>query len=235
MTDAAVANVPELTGYDIHWNHSQKKGYSGVAILVSNDVSRLGLTVERIVPGMGDDIADAEGRVLTAYLTCGLAVVNAYVPNSGGKLARLPYRTETFEPRMRSFVNELAAKYSVLYCGDLNVAHEVIDIHNSKGNQKNAGHTPQERGQFGMLLKSGAGWVDCWRRLYNDYSGYTFYSRRFGPRLKNDKKGWRLDYHVIDKKSFDKDIVHDCFVRPNVDGSDHYPLVVDYEIKKLLQ
>lgn len=230
MTEAAMKDVPDIEGYTVYWYHSKRKGYSGVAVFVNNNVTSLNLKVQRVKEGFGDDVSDAEGRVLSLFLNNGMAIINAYVPNSGGELARLGYRTGTFEPRMRTFLNETAKNWNVVYCGDLNVAHEEIDIHDSKGNQKSAGHTPEERQEFATLLSSGKGWVDCWRHIYKLYPGYTYYSRRFGTRLKTSGKGWRLDYHVLDKATFDKGVVSDCFVRPNVEGSDHYPLILDYRI-----
>lgn len=230
MTDEAMSEIDDFEGYDVHWNHSKRKGYSGVAVFVRKDLDRLGVSVSKVEHGCGEKVADTEGRVTTLYLSNEVALVNAYVPNSGGKLARLGYRTEEFEPAMRAYLNKLAEKWSVVYTGDLNVAHEVIDIHNSKGNQKSAGHTPEERTAFGEFLKSGVGWADSWRRRHPEFSGYTYYSRRFGDRLKRDGKGWRLDYFVIDEKSFQIGVVNDLFVRPEVEGSDHYPLVIDYKL-----
>ncbi|CAN8076380.1 unnamed protein product [Agarophyton chilense] len=231
MTEEAMDGIPDVEGYDTHWNHSTtKKGYSGVAVFINSNIRSLGLILERVEKGMGDEVADTEGRVLSMFFNNRLAIINSYVPNSGGKLARLDYRTTTFEPKMRDFLNKTAESWNVVYCGDLNVAHEEIDIHDSKGNKKSAGHTPEERKEFGHLLHSGMGWIDSWRTLYEEYPGYTYYSRRFGTRLREAGKGWRLDYHLIDSKSFKVGVVRDCFVRPGVDGSDHYPLVLDYHI-----
>lgn len=230
MTPVALTEIPQFDQYQVHWNHSERKGYSGVAVFVNNSINSLGVSIDHVKTGMGDEVADSEGRVLTLHLSNRLAVVNAYIPNSGGKLARLGYRTETFELKMREFLNAKATDWDVVYCGDLNVAHEEIDIHESKRNAKSAGHTPEERAEFGKLLSSGNGWVDCWRHLYKNFPGYTFYSRRFGPRLKNSGKGWRLDYHVLAKKTFEKNVLHDSFVRSEICGSDHYPLVLDYRL-----
>lgn len=231
MTEKALEDMDDFEGYHVHWNHSEKKGYSGVAIFERDDLDRLGVKIEKVEKGCGEETADAEGRVLTAYFSNGLALVNCYVPNSGSELKRLDYRTNKFEPQMRSFLNTLQGNYNVIYTGDLNCAHEEIDIHNSKGNQKSAGHTPEERKSFGVFLESGNGWTDAWRSMYAEYSGFTYYSRRFGERMKNAGKGWRLDYFVIDKATWDNDKVRDLFVRPDVTGSDHYPLVLDYQVK----
>lgn len=232
MTPVAVEDFPEVEGYSVHWNHSEKKGYSGVAFFIRDDLSERkgGLKVKEVKNGMGLEEADFEGRVLTCYFENGLALVNAYVPNSGGKLARLGFRTSSFEPAMRHYLNRLAEDHSVVYCGDLNVAHMPIDIHNSKGNQKSAGHTPQERQEFTTFLESGEGWKDTFREQYPEAHGYTYYSRRFGPRLKSEGKGWRLDYHILDSSSFNRGAVSDIYIRTDVAGSDHYPLILEYEL-----
>lgn len=231
MTEKAVEDFPEIDGYDVHWNHSEKKGYSGVAFFIREDLGRRKkVVIDRVEPGMGLPEADREGRVLTCYLSNGLALVNAYVPNSGGQLARLGFRTSTFEPAMRKFLDGLTEKHRVVYCGDLNVAHMEIDIHNSKGNQKSAGHTPEERQEFSNLLESGKRWIDSFRKLNPGVPGYTYFSRRFGPRLKSEGKGWRLDYHVLDSASFQNGVVEDIYIRSDVEGSDHYPLVLEYRV-----
>lgn len=229
MTPEAVAGFDGVPGYTPHWFHSDRKGYSGVAAFIRNDLPHSFKTMQ-VTRGMSDPTADSEGRVLTLFLPNSICLVNAYVPNAGSKLVRLDYRTTVFEPAMRTYLASLAEKHSVIYCGDLNVAYQPLDIHNSKGNAKSAGHTPQEREQFGVLLDHTPGWVDCYRALYPPYSGYTFYSRRFGTRLREQGKGWRLDYFIVDQQTFDKSIVSNCFVRPDVDGSDHYPLILDIKM-----
>lgn len=231
MHPEACETFPGIEGYDVHWNHSIKKGYSGVAVFVRHGLEDK-TKISAVETGMGLEEADYEGRIIRIELDGTLVIVNAYVPNSGGKLKRLEFRTETFEPAMRQFLDGLKKEGKrVIYCGDLNVAHEVIDIHNSKGNQKSAGHTPQEREQFSILLKSGAGWADSFRRLYPGVRGYTYYSRRFGDKMKKEGKGWRLDYHVLDAESFAKGVVSDIYVRKDVMGSDHYPLVLEYKLR----
>ncbi len=191
MSEDAVKEFPELDTHDVYWSHSQKKrGYSGVAVICSKDLLKTkDLSVETVTPGMGNAEADAEGRVLTVVLSNDIAIVNAYVPNAGGKLARLPYRTGTFEPEMRTFLDKLRQKHRrVVYSGDLNVAHHPIDIHESKRNEKSAGHTPQERAEMTKLLTDD-GWRDVWRELHPRTRGYTYFSRRFGDRLKLQNKG----------------------------------------------
>lgn len=232
LHDAIVAadDFVQFEDYDIHWHHCVvKKGYSGVATFVRKDLAtRKGVSVEAIVPGIGEDESDREGRIQTISLSCGIAIVNAYVPNSGSKLARLQYRTEKFEPAMREFLQECASKHTagVLYCGDLNVAHHPIDIHNSKGNLKSAGHTPAERAEFSKLLE--AGWVDILRELYPEKRAYTYFSKRFGPRMKAERKGWRLDMFVANQKAFER--VLDSFIRYEENGSDHCPVAVKLRI-----
>lgn len=228
MTEEAVVEFPGVEGYDVFWNHSKKKGYSGVALFFRKDLGEK-VDVKSIEHGMGLEEADMEGRVIRVEFGNGLVIINAYVPNSGGKLARLGFRTEVFEPAMRAFLDAIKGEGKrVVYCGDLNVAHEVIDIHNSKGNQKSAGHTPQERAEFSKLLQSGDGWADSFRRIYPGVRGYTYFSRRFGSKMREEGKGWRLDYHMLDDKSFADGVVKDIYVRKDVEGSDHYPLVLEY-------
>lgn len=232
MTKEAVEEIPPVEGYDVYWNHSQKKGYSGVAVFMRKGLNEK-VVMKKVKCGMGLEEADKEGRVIRVEFEGGLNIVNAYVPNSGGKLARLGFRTEVFEPAMRQFLDSIKNEGGkIVYSGDLNVAHEVIDIHNSKGNQKSAGHTPQERKQFSILLESGQGWADSFRRVYPGVRGYTYFSRRFGNKMKKENKGWRLDYHVIDEESFGKGVVKDIYVRKDVEGSDHYPLVLEYRLLK---
>lgn len=190
LTSDTVKEVPEIDGYDMHWNHcTAKKGYSGVAVFVAKEMlERKGLSVQSVTPGMGDEETDSEGRILTTVLSNDIAIVNAYVPNAGNKLVRLSFRTETFEPKMRQFLDGLRKKHKrVVYSGDLNVAHNEIDIHNSKGNQKSSGHTPQERSEFGELLNSG--WVDVLRHMYPKKRAYTYFSLRFGDRMQRENKG----------------------------------------------
>lgn len=213
------------------------------------------LSVVSVDYAIGDAEADAEGRIITVRLQLAagevkavkkknndkndskkhFCLVVAYVPNAGGKLARLSYRTDVFERKMRDYLKSLADQnMSVIYCGDLNVAYQEIDIHNSKSNKKSAGHTPEERKAFGELLEHGPQWIDCYRALWPDYRGFTYFSRRFGTHLKLAGKGWRLDYFLVDRATYeDKKLrIADCFVRPEVEGSDHYPLVLDIDLNK---
>lgn len=254
MTEEAVKSFVCPPGYSVHWFHSERKGYSGVAVFLRDDhvffeseKSRCNEVIKlvKIDHGINDSIADSEGRVMTLHLTFKdehvdsnhtLCLVVAYVPNAGGKLARLGYRTKEFEPALRNHLKSLSDKgHSIIYCGDLNVAYEEIDIHDSKSNKKSAGHTAEERHEFGQLLEHDSKWIDCYRALYPEYPGYTYYSRRFGARLRQAGKGWRLDYFLMDQKSHSKDAIVDCFVRPDTEGSDHYPLILDVDMHKIMK
>jgi exodeoxyribonuclease III len=229
MTDEAVAKLADpdvLPGYTVFWAHSSTaKGKHGVATLVKKS---LAAQVSQI-DGPVEEIICDEGRMLVLDVETeehgSLTIINGYVPNSGGKLARLPYRTETFEPAMRKYLEDLKAKKgSVLYCGDLNCAHEEIDIHNSKGNRKNAGHTPEECAAFSEMLRPEGQYVDAFRAKYPHLEGaYTFWSARSKTtRVKN--AGWRLDYFICDKELYA--CVHDVRHLVHIDDSDHCPLEI---------
>lgn len=222
LTEVAAKELAEIEGYDVHWNHSTaKKGYSGVGVFISQKLlGDKNVSVESVKPGMGEEEADAEGRVLTVKLSNDLTVVNAYVPNAGGKLKRLEYRTGVWEPAMRGFLKSLEGP--VIYSGDLNCAHNEIDIHNSKGNQKSSGHTPEERKEFTNMLEDG--WVDVLREKFPHKRTYTYYSKRFGDRMQRENKGWRLDYHLVNQDAIAR--VDDIFTRFDQGGSDHLPHVI---------
>lgn len=233
MTPQAESEFCSFPGYTFYWYHSERKGYSGVAIAVHDDVNRLCGGPCSVSHGIRDSTADSEGRVLTLTLSNSLCIVNAYVPHSGAKLARLQYRISEFEPSLRRYLSELSKGHHVVYCGDLNVAHREIDIHDSKSNIKNAGHTPEERQEFGILLSTAPNWVDCYREFHPTFSGYTFYSRRFGSRMRDQGKGWRLDYFVVDRDLFQSGVVQSIFVRNQIEGSDHRPLVMDVDCSNI--
>lgn len=234
MTAKAELETPSIPGYIAHWYHSDRKGYSGVAVIVRADLPQLLNGTYTISRGIGDALADSEGRVLSVFLPYSLCIVNSYVPNAGSKLGRLDYRTTEFEPMLRRYISDLAKKHFVIYCGDLNVAHRELDVHDSKGNVKSAGHTPEEREQFGILLESPPTWIDLYRLLHPAFPGYTFYSRRFGPRMFQRGKGWRLDYFILDSRLYQSGIADACFVRHQIFGSDHFPLVMDINRDKIV-
>lgn len=202
----------EFDGYESYWNYADKKGYSGTAIYtrvkplsVSNDI--------------GIDEHDHEGRVITMefddfYLVC------VYVPNSQNELKRLTYRMK-WEDDFRSYVSGLAEKKGVVICGDLNVAHNDIDIKNPASNRHNAGFTDEERGKFNALLD--AGFVDSWRMLNPDTVKYSWWSYRFKARERN--AGWRIDYFIVSESM--KDRISGAEIHNEIFGSDHCPVELD--------
>lgn len=202
----------EFDGYESYWNYADKKGYSGTAIYtrvkplsVSNDI--------------GIDEHDHEGRVITMefddfYLVC------VYVPNSQDELKRLTYRMK-WEDDFRSYVSGLAEKKGVVICGDLNVAHNDIDIKNPASNRHNAGFTDEERGKFNALLD--AGFVDSWRMLNPDTVKYSWWSYRFKARERN--AGWRIDYFIVSESM--KNRISGSEIHNEIFGSDHCPVELD--------
>ena len=175
----------DLPQYHIYWNSADKKGYSGTAVFTKQEP--LSVTYD-----FGEDIHRHEGRVITCeypdfYLVC------CYTPNSQDELRRLSYRME-WEDAFRAYVSALDAKKPVVICGDLNVAHNEIDLKNPKTNRRSAGFTDEERGKFTELL--GAGFIDTFRYFYPEQEGiYSWWSYRFKAREKN--AGWRIDYYVF--------------------------------------
>lgn len=199
-----------LEGYHQHWNYAQKKGYSGTALFSKKEP--LSVTY-----GIGIEAHDTEGRVITAeYET--FYVVTVYTPNAQEGLKRLAYRME-WEDAFRSYLKQLEADKPVIFCGDLNVAHQEIDLKNPKTNQKNAGFTKEERGQFTALLE--AGFVDTFRYFYPEQEGiYSWWSYRFQARSKN--AGWRIDYFLVSDSL--KPYLKDSCIYTQVTGSDHCPV-----------
>lgn len=202
----------QFPGYESYWNYADKKGYSGTAIYTR--VKPLSVTMD-----MGIDQHDHEGRVIAAeyekfYLVC------VYVPNSQDELKRLDYRMQ-WEDDFRAYVTALAEKKSVVICGDLNVAHEEIDLKNPSSNRRNAGFTDEERGKFNELLS--AGFIDSWRMLNPDTVKYSWWSYRFQARQRN--AGWRIDYFLV-SDSF-RDSVTGAEIHNEILGSDHCPVELD--------
>ena len=200
--------LPE--GCNAYWNSAKKKGYSGTAIFTR--VEPLDVSF-----GIGIEEHDQEGRVITLELQ-DFYLVNVYVPNSRDGLVRLPYRM-TWEDDFRNFLHELDKKKAVIVCGDLNVAHQEIDIKNAKSNRRNAGFTDEERAKMTELLNSG--FTDTFRYLYPDTKdAYTWWSYMGNARQKN--VGWRIDYFLISEK--DKTKIKDAMIMPETFGSDHCPI-----------
>lgn len=205
----------QIPGYYSYWNYAEKKGYSGTAIFTRH--KPLGVSY-----GLGIEEHDKEGRVITLEYEK-FYLVNAYVPNSQDELKRLDYRMK-WEDDLRSYLMDLSKKKSVVYCGDLNVAHKEIDLKNPKTNRMNPGFTDEEREKMTALLSSG--FTDTFRYLYPDKENiYSWWSYRFRAREKNT--GWRIDYFIVSDDLKDK--VKEAGIHTEILGSDHCPvsLVLD--------
>ena len=199
-------------GYESYWNSAEKKGYSGTAIFTRH--KPLCVTY-----GIGIDEHDREGRVITMemddfYLIC------CYTPNSQDGLKRLDYRMQ-WEDDFQAYLQRLDAQKPVILCGDLNVAHEEIDIKNPKTNRRNAGFTDEERQKFTELL--GRGFKDTFRTLYPQQVTYSWWSYRFQARQKN--AGWRIDYFVVSERLMER--VSEAKIHTDILGSDHCPVELD--------
>lgn len=201
-----------IDGYHYYMNSAIKKGYSGTLIYVKEKPLN-------VIYGINEKYND-EGRVITLeYPT--FYLINAYVPNAQDGLKRIEYR-ETFEDDLREYL--LSLNKPIIYCGDLNVAHNPIDLKNPKANEQNAGYSIQERTKFTTLLNSG--FIDTFRYLYPDKVTYSWWSYRFNARANN--AGWRIDYFLI--SDILKDKLIDSKIHTNVFGSDHCPVELDINI-----
>lgn len=208
LQEGQIDFAPE--GYHCYWNYAEKKGYSGTAVF--SKVEPLNVSY-----GIGIEQHDKEGRVITLEFA-EFYFVTVYTPNSQNELARLDYRME-WEQDFREYLCELNKKKPVVMTGDLNVAHNEIDLKNPKTNKTNAGFTQEERDQFTALLE--AGFVDSFRMLYPEKEGaYSWWSYRFKAREKN--AGWRIDYFVVSKDWKDK--IENSLIYADVMGSDHCPV-----------
>ena len=197
-------------GYQSYWNYADKKGYSGTAIFTRH-------TPLSVSYGIGIDLHDHEGRVITLEMP-DFYLVTAYVPNSQDELRRLDYRMQ-WEDDFAAYLKQLDAKKPVILCGDLNVAHQEIDLKNPKTNRRNAGFTDEERAKFTALL--GAGFTDTFRHFYPDLTDtYSWWSYRFRAREKN--AGWRIDYFVTSQR-LDSRLVS-ASIHNEIFGSDHCPV-----------
>ena len=202
-------------GYECYWNYAEKKGYSGTAVFTKKKPLE-------VVYGIGIDEHDHEGRVITLEYE-DFYFVTVYTPNSQSELARLPYRMQ-WEDAFRDYLKELDAHKPVIMTGDLNVAHQEIDLKNPKTNKKNAGFTQEERDKFTELLD--AGFVDSFRYFYPDKTGaYSWWSYRFKAREKD--AGWRIDYFVVSDRI--KEQMKDALIYKEVMGSDHCPVGLEIE------
>lgn len=202
-------------GYYCYWNYAERKGYSGTAIFAKQEA-------QNVTYGIGVEEHDHEGRVITLEYEK-FYLVTCYTPNSQSELKRLDYRMR-WEDDFRAYLHALAEKKPVIVCGDLNVAHEEIDIKNPKTNRRNAGFTDEEREKMTELLDSG--FTDSYRWLHPDKIEYSWWSYRFRAREKN--AGWRIDYFLITDNL--RDHVTDAIIHTDVMGSDHCPVELDLTI-----
>ena len=202
----------QFEGYESYWNYAEKKGYSGTAIYTKHKPLNVSY-------GMGVEEHDHEGRIITLEYDR-FYLVTCYTPNSQTELKRLDYRM-TWEDDFRKFLKSLDAKKPVIICGDLNVAHEEIDIKNPKTNRRNAGFTDEEREKMTVLLNDG--FTDSFRYLHPDEVTYSWWSYRFKAREKN--AGWRIDYFLVSDRI--KEQITEAKIHTEIMGSDHCPVEVD--------
>lgn len=205
----------EPAGYHQYWFSAEKKGYSGTAVFTKH-------APRSVKVGIGIPEFDNEGRAITLeyenfYLLC------VYTPNSQKELARLDFRM-AWEDALRAYILELDSKKPVIYCGDLNVAHNEIDLKNPSSNRKSAGFSDEERAKFTELLESG--FTDTFRSLYPEKVEYSWWSYMFNARANN--AGWRIDYFVVSNRIFK--MVKDSFILGEIMGSDHCPVGIDIDI-----
>ena len=204
----------EFEGYRSYWNYAEKKGYSGTAIYTRQEP----LSVSY---GLGLEEHDHEGRVITLELEA-FYLVCVYTPNSQDGLRRLAYRME-WEEAFRAYLLLLDSKKPVVVCGDMNVAHEEIDLKNPKTNHQNAGFTDEERQKFTELLQSG--FTDTFRLLHPEEQVFSWWSYRFQARQKN--VGWRIDYFLVSDRL--RDCITDAKIHTDIMGSDHCPIELRIE------
>lgn len=206
----------DLPGYYDYWCYADKKGYSGTAMFTKEKPLN-------VAYGIGIDEHDHEGRVITAEFES-FYMITCYTPNSQNELARLDYRMK-WEDDFLDYVKKLSKKKPVIYCGDLNVAHEEIDLKNPKTNHQNAGFTDEERGKMTTVLNSG--FTDSYRKLYPDKSdAYTWWSYRMNARARN--VGWRIDYFIVSDSIAES--IREAMIYPEITGSDHCPIGLEIDI-----
>ncbi|WP_168121528.1 exodeoxyribonuclease III [Paenibacillus sp. HB172176] len=207
--------------YELYWNYAEKKGYSGTAVFTRKKP----LSVHY---GMEDNY-EPEGRMITLEFEA-FYLVTVYTPNAKRDLARLEYRLE-WEARFQRYLKELDAKKPVIVCGDLNVAHQAIDLKNPKSNEGNSGFTPEERACMTELLN--AGFTDSFRHLYPDQTGaYSWWS--YMPKIRERNVGWRIDYFLVSDRLAES--ISAAGIDAHVMGSDHCPVTLElgaFELDKL--
>lgn len=201
----------QFEGYRSYWNYADKKGYSGTAIYTKH-------VPLSVTYGIGIDEHDHEGRVITLEMP-DFYLVTVYTPNSQDELKRLSYRMQ-WEEDFQAYLKKLDETKPVIVCGDMNVAHQEIDLKNPKTNTRNAGFTIEERQKFSQLLSYG--FIDTWRFLHPEEVKYSWWSYRFQARKKN--AGWRIDYFVMSDRLKEK--LHSAEIHNDVLGSDHCPVEI---------
>ena len=205
-----------MAGYHQYWNYAEKKGYSGTAIFAK-------VPAQSVSYGIGIAEHDTEGRVITLEYE-NFYLVTCYTPNSQRELTRLDYRM-VWEEAFLEYLKDLDVKKPVILCGDLNVAHQPIDLKNPSSNRHNAGFTDEERNAFTRLLDSG--FTDSFRYPYPDVTGaYSWWSYMFSARAKN--AGWRIDYFVVSNRLADK--ITEAAIHSDIMGSDHCPVELQIEL-----
>lgn len=204
-----------IEGYNQYWNSAEKKGYSGTAIFTK--IKPINVTY-----GIGIEQHDKEGRIITLEFEK-FYLVNCYTPNSKRELERLDYRM-VWEDEIRKYLNKLNDKKPVIYCGDLNVAHQEIDLKNPKTNHNSAGFTDEERNKMTELLKTN--FIDSFRYLYPEKVEYTWWSYMMKAREKNI--GWRIDYFITSESIKEK--IKDSKIHNEIMGSDHCPIELNIEL-----
>ncbi len=206
----------DLPGYHQYWNYAEKKGYSGTAIFTKEQPID-------VTYGLGKVRLDSEGRAITLEFP-DFFFITVYVPNAQDELKRIDFRIE-WEDAFREYVSELSQKKPVIFCGDLNVAHNEIDLKNPKSNVGKAGFSNEERGKFNELLD--AGFTDTFRYKYPDKTGaYSWWSYRFNARANN--AGWRIDYFIVSNDIAGK--IVDAKIHSDIFGSDHCPVELTINI-----
>lgn len=202
----------QFPGYESYWNYADKKGYSGTAIYTRHKP-------QSVTCGIGIDLHDHEGRVITLEMP-EFYLVTVYTPNSQDELRRLDYRMQ-WETDFQDYLHKLDEKKPVIVCGDMNVAHEEIDIKNPKSNRRNAGFTDEEREKMTTILSNG--FIDTFRMLHPEQVTYSWWSYRFHAREKN--AGWRIDYFLTSERL--KDRISEAKIHTDIFGSDHCPVELD--------
>ena len=205
----------QFEGYTSYWNYAEKKGYSGTAIYSKHKPINVSY-------GIGVEQHDHEGRVVTLEFES-FFLVTVYTPNTQDELKRLDYRMQ-WETDFQAYLKTLDAKKPVIVCGDMNVAHQEIDLKNPKTNRRNAGFTDEEREKMTQLLNSG--FVDTFRFLYPETITYSWWSYRFKAREKNT--GWRIDYFLTSERLKDK--ITEAKIHTDIFGSDHCPVELDLDL-----